>query len=102
MPFCSDSIDCRKTALRQFHRRKTVFVSTRIRSVDSRKALESTENGVIPWVVSVTQPSTPPPAPQRNVFLVNLLPVGVAIIVILLLLSFFGHVAPSLLAIHWH
>lgn len=46
----------------------------------------------------MTQP-VPPSPPQRNVFLVNLLPVGVTIIVLLLLLSFFGHVAPSLLAI---
>ncbi|WP_135229407.1 AI-2E family transporter [Deinococcus fonticola] len=41
----------------------------------------------------------PPAAPRNNITVVNLLPVALTVIAVLLLLSFFGQVAPSLLAI---
>ncbi|GGK89854.1 AI-2E family transporter [Deinococcus radiotolerans] len=44
----------------------------------------------------MTAPDSRPPA---SIFVVNLLPVATAVIALLLLLSFFGQVAPSLLAI---
>ncbi|MHA0040840.1 AI-2E family transporter [Deinococcus sp. PEB2-63] len=43
--------------------------------------------------------TTPDPRPPAGIFVVNLLPVAVGVIAILLSLSFFSQVAPSLLAI---
>lgn len=47
----------------------------------------------------MTLPPPEPPSPRERVTVLNLLPVALTVIAVLLLLSFFGQVAPSLLAI---